>query len=185
MNTGFEHTAPPLRELGDDGLRIAQGLIRAGRKQVGLLSCPSDLDVEPVAIAVGGALSALCEGTVVLVDLSARFRRGPNPARAVDPGSVILGRWLSRSLAVLAPREPLKEAGWSEALRCLLECAARAEWVLVDLGGLSKGDALQAAEQLDGTCVVGRAGRTREKELIGLYRELLPSKDLGVILTDW
>ena len=129
-------------EPGDDALRIAQGLIRAGRKQVGLLACPSDLDVEPVAIAVGAALSALCEGSVVLVDLCKRFRSGPLPSAeqvgGSDRESVIQGRWLSRSLAVLAPREALKNAGWSASLRCMLECSARAQWVLVDLAGLSR-----------------------------------------------
>ena len=160
--------------------------MRTGRKHVGLLACPADLDVEPVAIAVGGALSALCEGSVVLIDLCARFRNGPAPlSEDGERGSVILGRWLSRSVAVLAPRETLKQAGWTASLRCLLECAARSDWVLVDLAGLSRVEALGAVEMLDGTCVVGRAGRTREKELIGLYRELVPSKDLGVILTDW
>ena len=188
MNLGFKGSAPELSgKLGDDALRIAQGLIRTGRKRIGLLACPSDLDVEPVAIAVGGALSALCEGSVVIADLSARFRSGPAPAseNTAERGSVILGRWLSRSLAVLAPRDRLKQAGWLAALRCMLESAARSELVLVDLAGLPRVDALRAVELIDGTCVIGRAGRTREKELIGLYRELLPSKDLGVILTDW
>ena len=40
------------------------------------------------------------------------------------------------------------------------------------------------------SCSTARAssaalGERAEKELIGLYRELVPSKDLGVILTDW
>jgi hypothetical protein len=183
VNTGFARNLER-GGLGDDALRIAQGLMRTGRKRVGLLACPNDLDIERVAIAVGGALSALCEGSVALVDLCGKFRSGPAPKSECD-GSVILGRWLSRSLAVLTPRESLRISGWSESLPCLLECAARSERVLVDLTGLSRTDALGAVELLDGTCVVGRAGRTREKELILLYRELLPSKDLGVILTDW
>jgi hypothetical protein len=63
----------------DDAIRIAQGLLRDGRRTIGLLAAPRDVDVEPTAIAVGLALSMLKNGSVVLIDLGARWRTAPRP----------------------------------------------------------------------------------------------------------
>lgn len=103
-----------------------------------------------------------------------------------DLGCEIEGRWLSPSLALVAPTTRPAPAQQLPVLKALLTYSAgRAGQVLADLSPLVEVDvrqALAACHLFEGVVLLAVAGETREKEVLRAQREVSPEQNLGVLL---
>jgi hypothetical protein len=140
-----------------------------------------------VIIHLGLALCSLTGATVAVVDANVRYpalagiSRG---ARTDHDDSVFATRWLRDSLALLTPPR-VEEAGEvvPQLARVLLEGSDLFAHVLVDLTGFELlGEHASAAACMDAVALVGRAHRTRERELVELARLMPHGRFLGVLL---
>src|SRR5262249_9926112 len=98
--------------------------------------------------------------------------------------SVFSTRWLHGSLALLTPRY-VESAGevLPQLARALLDGADLFVHMLVDLTGFELlGEHASAAACMDAVALVGRAHRTRERELVELAARMPRGRMLGVVL---
>lgn len=167
-------------------MRIARRLLIEGTKVIGFIPVRDDVGVPSVAIQLGLSLVELSGATAAYVDANVRF-----PALAelsVDepehPDSVFSTRWLKGSLALLTPHRAEKAGEAVPALASLLlDGTALFEHVLVDLTGFDRlGEHASAAACMDGVVLVGRAHKTREKDVLRFINEMPASRFLGVLL---
>ena len=118
-------------------------------------------------------------------DASAEDASAPrDPLAELRRGSLFKTRWLRGSLAVLTPPKA-ERAGEAvpQLASLLLDGIDLFEYVLVDLTGFDVlGEHGSAAACMDAVVLVGRAHRTREKDLLRFLREMPSSRFLGVLL---
>ena len=169
-------------------IRIARRLRAAGRRVVGLVPAAEDVAVPPVAVRLGAALVQLAGTTVAFVDANVRWPAlaaiASRPSKDRDD-SVYSTRWLSDSLALLTP--PTAQGAAAKLVghleRVLDEGPEIFQYLLVDLTGFRRlGGHTAAAQLVDGVIVVGRAGKTRERDLLRFREELWTAQLIGVLL---
>jgi hypothetical protein len=174
-------------EIRAECIRIARRLRHSGCKIIGLLPASSDIGVPPIAVQLGLALAEVSGATIAFVDANLRWPAISEIADdepPVDDAAAFATRWLRGSLALLTPpRAGDAGAGVPHLARVIREGSELFAQVLVDLTGFKKlGEHLAAIEMVDGVLVIGRAGRTREDELLRLNHELPRARNLGVLL---
>ncbi len=167
--------------------RIARRLLIEGTKVIGFIPVRDDVAVPSVAIQLGLSLVELSGATAAYVDANVRF-----PALAAmsegapppGPNEVFSTRWLKGSLALLTPYKAERAGEAVPALASLLlEGTGLFEHVLVDLTGFDRlGEHASAAACMDGVVLVGRAHKTREKDVLSFVGEMPKSRFLGVLL---
>ncbi|MDB4953545.1 MAG: hypothetical protein JWO36_1114 [Myxococcales bacterium] len=181
------HLDGDLGEIQAACARIARRLHADKLRVVGFVPSDDDVAVLPVIIHLGLALCRLTGGTVAVVDANVRYpglaqiSRGQHPDR---DKSVFATRWLQGSLALLSPPR-VERAGEvvPQLARALLDGADLFAHVLVDLTGFELlGEHASAAACMDGVAIVGRAHRTRERELVELSKLMPDGRFLGVLL---
>jgi hypothetical protein len=167
--------------------RIARRLHEDKIRVVGFVPSDDQVAVLPVIVHLGLALCQLSGGTVAVVDANVRYpgladiSRGQ---RTDHDDSVFTTRWLRGSLALLSPPH-VERAGevLPQVARVLLEGADLFAHVLVDLTGFELlGEHASAAACMDAVALVGRAHRTRERELVELAQLMPRGRFLGVLL---
>jgi hypothetical protein len=168
-------------------MRIARRLHASGEKIVGLIPAARDVAVPPLAIQLGVALTELSGSTIAFVDANVRYPSLSALARGTGTDSaetVFTTRWLRGSLALLTP--PSTERAGEvvpQLARLLLDGVDLFEHVLVDLTGFELlGEHGSAAACMDAVMLVGRAHRTREKDMLRFQREMPAQRFLGVLL---
>jgi hypothetical protein len=167
--------------------RIARRIRVDRLRVVGFVPVDDRVAVPPVCIQLGLALCDLTGATVAVVDANVRYPGLAQVTRGLDrdrDDTVFTTRWLRGSLALLAPPR-VERAGEvvPQLARVLLDGADLFAHVLVDLTGFELlGEHASAAACMDAVAIVGRAHRTRERELLALA-ELMPrGRFLGVLL---
>lgn len=180
---GDEEGAPVRAEC----MRIARRLHASGEKIVGLIPAARDVAVPPLAIQIGVALTELSGSTIAYVDANVRYpslSALAHGAAADSTETVFTTRWLRGSLALLTP--PSTERAGEvvpQLARLLLDGVDLFEHVLVDLTGFELlGEHASAAACMDAVILVGRAHRTREKDIVRFQREMPEKRFLGVLL---
>jgi hypothetical protein len=168
--------APIARRLRDGGLRV-----------VGFVPSDDRVAVPAVLIHLGRALCELTGGTVAVVDANVRYPGLPGLTagqRADHDDSVYSTRWLHGSLALLAPpRGGLPGEVVPQLARLLMDGSDLFAHVLVDLTGFELlGEHASAAACMDAVAIVGRAHRSRERELLELAQLMPAGRFLGVLL---
>jgi hypothetical protein len=168
-------------------MRIARRLHASGEKIVGLIPAARDVAVPPLAIQIGVALTELSGSTIAFVDANVRYPSLSALARGTRTDSsetVFTTRWLRGSLALLTPPST-EHAGEvvPQLARLLLDGVDLFEHVLVDLTGFDLlGEHGSAAACMDAVILVGRAHRTREKDILRFRRDMPAQRFLGVLL---
>lgn len=167
-----------------EAARVARRLVANGRRRFGFIALSSGGSVHETVCSVAASLCDLTNEPAVAIDAAATWPIWTSDMGAAN-GSALLGRWLHGArVAALRPAVPPAPGDAVAALDSLLEHAKRrASYALVDLSGLrATGEHLGAFTLVDGVCLVARAGKTRERDLLELNAELDPSKNLGVLL---
>ena len=177
--------APIARRIASDNARV-----------VGFVPSDSHVAVPPLLVHLGLSLCDLTGATVAVVDANVRYpgltaiagaqpAAGPTAAPRPDRDeSVFTTRWLRGSLALLTPPR-VERAGEvvPQLARVLLGGADLFAHVLVDLTGFDLlGEHATAAACMDAVALVGRAHRTRERELVELAALMPRGRFLGVML---
>lgn len=167
--------------------RIARRIRVDHLRVVGFVPVDDRVAVPPVCIQLGLGLCDLTGATIAVVDANVRYpglaqiTRGQ--ARDRDD-SVFSTRWLRGSLALLSPPR-VERAGEvvPQLARVLLDGADLFAHVLVDLTGFELlGEHASAAACMDAVVIVGRAHKTREKQLLELASLMPQGRFLGVLL---
>ncbi|HEY0253092.1 MAG TPA: hypothetical protein VGC41_16265 [Kofleriaceae bacterium] len=167
--------------------RIARHIRSERLRVVGFVPSDDKVAVPPVIIHLGLALTQLTGATVAVVDANVRYPALASIAhgeRTDHDDSVFATRWLRGSLALLTPPK-VEQAGEvvPQLARILLDGSDLFAHVLVDLTGFELlGEHASAAACMDAVAVVGRAHRTRERELVELARLMPYGRFLGVLL---
>ncbi len=184
---GIALDGAPLGELQAACARIARRIRGERLRVVGFVPSDDQVAVPPVIIHLGLALGSLTGATVAVVDANVRYpalaqiSRGE---RTDHDDSVFATRWLRDSLALITPPR-VEQAGAvvPQLAKVLLEGSDLFAHVLVDLTGFELlGEHASAAACMDAVAVVGRAHRTRERELVELARLMPHGRFLGVLL---
>src|SRR5580765_1720999 len=184
---GIALSGPQYQEVQAACARIARRIRAERLRVVGFVPCDDRVAVPPVIIQLGLALCDLTGATVAVVDANVRYPGLAAVARgqATDrDDSVFSTRWLRGSLALLSPPR-VERAGEvvPQLARVLLEGSDLFAHVLVDLTGFELlGEHATAAACMDGVAIVGRAHRTRERELVELSKLMPHGRFLGVLL---
>jgi hypothetical protein len=167
--------------------RVARRIHNEGVRVVGFVPAADTVAVPPVLIQLGIALTELTGATIAVVDANVRYpglgmlNRGQ---QTDSDESVFSTRWLYGSLALLSAPQ-VESAGQvvPQLARVLIDGADLFEHVLVDLTGFELlGEHASAAACMDAVALVGRAHRTREKELLELARLMPRGRFLGVLI---
>lgn len=182
-------------DVRSECVRIARRLHAARQKVIGFIPATPKVAVPPISLQLGNALVELTGATVAFVDANVRYPalsglagEGPDePAEqqeGPDEHRVFRTRWLRGSLAVLTPPGAERAGEAVPALaRLLLDGVDLFEYVLVDLTGFDVlGEHASAAACMDAVILVGRAHRTRERDLLRFLSEMPSSRFLGVLL---
>lgn len=166
-------------------IRIARRLDKSGLQSIGLWPAGKSAAVPPLAIQLGSALADLCHGTVAVIDANVYFPALPvaEESRA-EEGPIFTTRWLHGSVALIVPRWVGEVGAGVPQLRETIERNRDAfAHLLVDLTGFDYiGDHGNAIALLEGVAIVGRAGKTHERELLERHLQIPPERNLGVIL---
>ena len=209
---GLRLDGPDIGQIEAACARIARRIVDEKLRIVGFVPSDDQVAVLPVAIHLGLALCRLTGATVAVVDANVRYpglaeiSRGPEMERASErwragPGSneaaagqpaartnhetsVFATRWLKGSLALLSPPS-VERAGEvvPQLARALLDGSDMFAHVLVDLTGFELlGEHASAAACMDGVALIGRAHRTRERELVELASLMPHGRFMGVLL---
>ncbi len=171
--------------------RIARQLENLGVKIIGLLPATPDVAVPALAVQLGRAIVDLTGTTVAVIDanvhwpgLSAISSPPVATTAAAKAGDdrIFATHWLRGSLALLTPpRAGVAGAGLPELQRVIQHGHELFAHLVVDLTGFDRlGEHLAAVALLEGVFIVGRAGKTREKDLLRWQQEL--PDHLGVLL---
>lgn len=186
-NLGIAIDGDQLGEVRAACARIARKLHEDKVRVVGFVPSDDKVAVPPLLIQLGLALVDLTGATVAVVDANVRYPglAALNRGQSVDhDDSVFSTRWLRGSLALLSPPK-VEQPGEvvPQLARVLLDGSDLFAHVLVDLTGFELlGEHASAAACMDAVAVVGRAHRTREKELLQLSRLMPQGRFLGVLL---
>ncbi len=168
-------------------MRIARRLLVEGIKVIGFIPVRDDVAVPSVAIQLGLSLVELSGATAAYVDANVRFPALAAMSERKEGESadlVFSTRWLKGQLALLTPYKAERAGEAVPALaNLLLDGTNLFEHVLVDLTGFDRlGEHASAAACMDGVVLVGRAHKTREKDVLRFVNEMPQSRFLGVLL---
>ena len=178
---------PGSGELRAACTRIAREIRSAGARVVGFVPSDDTVAVPPLLVHLGLALCDLTGATVAVVDANVRYPALAAIARGQrtdHDDSVFATRWLRGSLALLSPPR-VERAGEvvPQLARVLLDGADLFAHVLVDLTGFELlGEHATAAACMDAVAMVGRAHKTRDRELVELASLMPHGRFLGVLL---
>ncbi len=167
--------------------RVARRLHNERIRVVGFVPAEDQVAVPPILIQLGIALTELTGATIAVVDANVRYPGlgSLNEGKQTDSTeSVFSTRWLHGSLALLSAPE-VERAGEvvPQLARVLLDGADLFAHVLVDLTGFELlGEHASAAACMDAVALVGRAHRTRERELVELAQLMPHGRFLGILL---
>jgi hypothetical protein len=184
---GLRFDDPKQGELRAACARIARRIRVDHLRVVGFVPVDDKVAVPPVCIQLGLALCDLTGATVAVVDANVRYPGLAQVTRGLDrdrDDTVFSTRWLRGSLALLSPPS-VERAGEvvPQLARVLLDGADLFAHVLVDLTGFELlGEHASAAACMDAVVIVGRAHRTRERELLALADLMPRGRFLGVLL---
>jgi hypothetical protein len=184
---GIDVTSPEIGEVRAACARIARRLRDDRIRVVGFVPSDDRVAVPAVLVHLGRALVELTGGTIAVVDANVRYPGLPGLASGQRPDrddSVYSTRWIDGSLALLAPPR-VERAGEvvPQLARLLLDGSDLFAHVLVDLTGFALlGEHASAAACMDAVALVGRAHRTRERELLDLAALMPAGRFLGVLL---
>jgi hypothetical protein len=184
ISDGLAILAGPEHEsVRAEALRVARRLRHGQRRVIGLLPASPRVSVIPIGVQLGAALAQLDGAPVALIDANLRWPHA-TANDAGDGSEPFATRWLEKDFALLSPtKRGAAGAGVPQLARVLQLGRARYSHLLVDLTGFGKlGEHLTAVGLTDGVVIIGRAGETREQELIDLTAELPDGFDLGVLL---
>jgi len=176
--------APADGELRVACTRIARQIRSEGARAVGFVPSDDAVAVPPLLVHLGLALCELTDSTVAVVDANVRYPALAHVATQIADGSGFAMRWLGSSLALLSPPR-VERAGEvvPQLARALVAGAELFAHVLVDLTGFELlGEHAAAAACMDAVALVGRAHRSRERELVELARLIPEGRFLGVVL---
>ena len=196
---GLAHIGRAEGKVHSECVRIARRLHAARQKVIGFIPASPRVAVPPLALQLGSALVELTGATVAFVDANVRYPAlsamaeeddfPPEPDRrpttdGEERPRIFRTRWLRGSLAVLTPPgAELAGEAVPPLARLLLDGVDLFEYVLVDLTGFDVlGEHASAAACMDAVALVGRAHRTRERDLLRFLREMPSSRFLGVML---
>src|SRR5262249_10465543 len=174
-------------EVGAACTGAARGINNEGVRVVGFVPAEDQVAVPPILIQLGIALTELTGATIAVVDANVRYPGlgSLNEGKQTDSDeSVFSTRWLHGSLALLSAPE-VERAGEvvPQLARVRLAGADRFAHVLVDLTGFERlGEHASAAACMDAVALVGRAHRTRERELVELAQLMPHGRFLGILL---
>jgi hypothetical protein len=166
---------------------IARRIAGEHARIVGFVPSDDEVAVPPLLVHLGLALCDLTGGTIAVVDANVRYPglTGISHGQQADrDDSVFATRWLRGSLALLSPPR-VERAGEvvPQLARLLIDGADLFAHVLVDLTGFALlGEHASAAACMDAVALVGRAHRTRERELVDLAALMPRARFLGVLL---
>ena len=167
--------------------RVARRIHTDKLRVVGFVPSDDRVAVPPLLVHLGVALCDLTGATVAVVDANVRYpglaaiARGQ---RTDHDNSVFSTRWLRGSLALISPPR-VERAGEvvPQLARVLLDGSDLFAHVLVDLTGFELlGEHASAAACMDAVALVGRAHRSRERELVELAQLMPHGRFLGVLL---
>lgn len=167
--------------------RIARRIHTDRLRVVGFVPSDDKVAVPPVIIHLGLALCKLTGATVAVVDANVRYPAlgGISRGSHTDHDETVFStRWIRDSLALLTPPR-VEQAGEvvPQLARALVEGSDLFAHVLVDLTGFELlGEHASAAACMDAVALVGRAHRTRERELVELANLMPHGRLLGVLL---
>jgi hypothetical protein len=167
--------------------RIARRIHTDNLRVVGFVPSDDRVAVPPVTIHLGLALCNLTGATVAVVDANVRYPALADISRGQHTDhddTAFATRWLRGSLALLTPPR-VERAGEvvPQLARVLLQGSDLFAHVLVDLTGFELlGEHASAAACMDAVALVGRAHRTRERELVELAQLMPYGRFLGVLL---
>jgi hypothetical protein len=184
---GLRLDGPGAGELRAACARIARRLHTDKVRVVGFVPSDDQVAVPPLLVHLGLALCDLTGATIAVVDANVRYPGLADLSRGQSPDkddSVFATRWLRGSLALLSPPR-VERAGEvvPQLARVLLDGAELFAHVLVDLTGFELlGEHASAAACMDAVALVGRAHRTRERELVELAQLMPHGRFLGVML---
>jgi hypothetical protein len=167
--------------------RVARRIHGEQIRVVGFVPADDQVAVPPVLIQLGIALTELSGATIAVVDANVRYPGlgALNEGKQTDSDdSVFSTRWLYGSLALLsAPHVERAGEVVPQLARVLIDGADLFAHVLVDLTGFELlGEHASAAACMDAVALVGRAHRSREKDLVGLAQLMPHGRFLGVLL---
>jgi hypothetical protein len=167
--------------------RVARRLHAEHIRVIGFVPAEDQVAVPPILIQLGIALTELTGATIAVVDANVRYPGlgTLNEGKQTDSDeSVFSTRWLHGSLALLSPPH-VERAGEvvPQLARVLLDGADLFAHVLVDLTGFELlGEHASAAACMDAVALVGRAHKTREREIVELAQFMPHGRFLGVLL---
>jgi hypothetical protein len=184
---GIRLDAPEIGEVRAACARIAQRIHEDGLRVVGFVPGDDRVAVPPLLVHLGLALCDLTGATIAVVDANVRYPGLAEIARGQrtdHDDSVFSTRWLRGSLALLSPPR-VERAGEvvPQLARMLLDGSDLFAHVLCDLTGFELlGEHASAAACMDAVAIVGRAHRSRERELVQLAQLMPHGRFLGVLL---
>ncbi|HUJ60946.1 MAG TPA: hypothetical protein VLX92_20725 [Kofleriaceae bacterium] len=184
---GIDLEDPQIGEVRAACARVARRIHGEHIRVVGFVPSDDRVAVPPLLVHLGLALCDFTGGTVAVVDANVRYPALAAIARGqrTDTDDTVFStRWLRGSLALLSPPR-VEQAGEvvPQLARVLLDGSDLFAHVLVDLTGFELlGEHASAAACMDAVALVGRAHRTRERELMELAQLMPHGRFLGVLL---
>jgi hypothetical protein len=159
--------------------RLARELRDSARTTVGLLPASKGTPVQAIAKQLAVAFSRLTRARVVILDPEATTAGPASHAlfaiRSIDP-----------LISLCVPHHAAPPGAKSQLLRLMLRHVddhIEHQAVFVDMSGLVwPGELLGATARLDGVIITGRAGSTREPELVETAARVPPELAMGVLL---
>ena len=182
MGSGADET-----RIDADFVRVARALrLRGGLRSIGLVPTTARTDLAPVVLGLGVALAGQTGAVVAVVDATGVFAGlGDASSEPEEEATAFASiRWLHPSVSLLSPKTAASAHTRLHVLEHLLDAfESRYAHVLVDLSGFDQtGDLLGAVRRVSGTVLVGRAGRTSERDLGARAAQIPEDRRVGVLL---
>jgi hypothetical protein len=167
-------------------IRIARRLRLTERRVVGLMPIGANVAVPPIGVRLGLAQVQLSGSTVAYVDANVRLPALPALAGSADDdgASIYATRWILDSLALLTPPSVESAGQVIPQLALAIEDGADLfHYMYVDLTGFDLiGEHAEASSLMDAVIAIGRAGQTKETDLLHYRDQLGTSNFLGILL---
>ncbi len=175
--------AEELLTIDSESARLARELKHTGYGTIGLLPADTHVDVLGAGEKLGRALAFVTGSLVALFDPE----RKSLPTNTTPKG--IFSSVLGSGIVCLAPGERAPAGDKVRAVSQLLDFVTperpglRA--VLVDLSGCAwPGEFASVLNLIDGVIVLGRAGKTKQGDILARAKQLPPELLLGVLLVE-
>ena len=186
MNTviAYMNSQPPsspeeLMLIDADAARAGRELRHAQRRAVGLLPATPATDVLAAAEKLGRALAFVTGSLILVFDAERKTPELP------PEGGHVIAVPVTANLVALAPKDRAPTGDKVRAITELREFVGGANFhsALIDLSGCAwPGELATALATLDAVLLVGRAGKTTEKDLRARAKPVPPELMLGVLL---